>query len=186
MQFIGFFHRAHWRRKIYTCCPSEGWTSGRLGCVQKQGVTLSNMLWFCSEWVSECHLNSERTIFSVGFLWGRLLPLWSWPFHRPIEKVNIWQKYLSLKDILRKWNTEIWFTNVIQMHRARTTVARLPDMTDVGRQRMKKWGTAYLPLIKVLAFLIIVSTRSLNQCTKLLSYQLDSGHSGYGYQFWYP
>merc|ERR550534_1520347 len=24
---------------------------------------------------------------------------------------------------------------------------KLPDMTDVGRQRMKKWGAAYLPLI---------------------------------------
>ena len=61
----------------------------------------------------------------------------------------------------------------IQMQRAPTTVARLPNMTDVGRQRMKKWGAAYLPLIKVLAFLIIVPTRSY-QCTKLLSYQLES------------
>ena len=60
------------------------------------------------------------------------------------------------------------------MHRAPTTVNRLPDMTDVGRQRMKKWGAAYLPLIKVLTFLIIVPTRSY-QYTKLISYQLQSG-----------
>ena len=148
MQHISFFHRAHWRRKIYTCCPSEGWTSGRLGDVQKQGVILSNMLCLCSEWVSVTKIQKNKLYFQWVFYEGDCYLFGLDPFTGPLKKW-IWQKYSRLKDITLK----ILFTNVIQMHRAPTTVNRLPDMTDVGRQRMKKWGAAYLPLIKVWAFL---------------------------------
>ena len=33
---------------------------------------------------------------------------------------------------------------------AHIVVPRLPELSAVGKQRMKAWGAAYLPLIKVL------------------------------------
>ena len=38
------------------------------------------------------------------------------------------------------------------MHRriAHIVIPRLPELSPVGKERMKAWGAAYLPLIKVL------------------------------------
>ena len=44
----------------------------------------------------------------------------------------------------------ILYRHITQFHDLHIVVHRLPELSDIGKQRMKAWGAAYLPLIKVL------------------------------------